>query len=399
MKKIIQIAVHEYKRQVARKAFIGALLFPLFMIGIAVVIGLISANVTINSDKGVVGYVDPSDALAGAVQPPADGGVTFQKFAAVEEARAALQDKRIIAYYALAPDFAVTRNAEFYYWQNEPGNIVRRAFERFARTALLAKQGEAVAVRLIEGAIFTYATPDGTQRSEASMAFSILLPMFVAILFIVALFSGASYLMQAVVDEKENRTIEVVVTSVAPTQLMAGKVLGLAAVGLTQITAWLIGILVAVLILRDRVEFPQGVTVEPGFIALALVLFILQYLLYGGIMAGIGAIVADIKQGQSYSSPFTLLAMVPFFFMTVILFDPNGTIAVILSLFPLTAPMTLLLRHSLTSVPAWQTLLSIALMAVSAVVAMWLASRIFRIGMLRFGQRMSVSEIAAAVRF
>ncbi len=91
--------------------------------------------------------------------------------------------------------------------------------------------------------------------------------------------------------------------------------------------------------------------------------------------------------------------MVPFFFLTVILFDPNGAIAVILSLFPLTAPMTLLLRHSLTSVPAWQTLLSIALLAASAVVAMWLASRIFRFGMLRFGQRLSVSEIAAAVRF
>ncbi len=232
---------------------------------------------------------------------------------------------------------------------------MRRAFERFARTALLAKQGEAVAVRLIEGATFTYATPDGTQRSEASMAFSIMLPMLVAILFIIALFSGASYLMQAVVDEKENRTIEVVVTSVAPLQLMAGKVVGLAGVGLTQITAWLIGILAALVILRDRLEFLQGVAVEPGFVALALVLFILQYLLYGGIMAGIGAIVADIKQGQSYSTPFTLLAMVPFFFMTVILFNPNGAISVILSLFPLTAPMTLLLRHSLTSVPAWQT--------------------------------------------
>ncbi len=300
MKKIIQIAVHEYKRQVVRKAFIGALLFPLFMIGISVVIGLISANVTINSDKGVVGYVDPSDALAGAVQPPAGADMTFQKFDAVEEARAALQDKRIIAYYALAPDFAATRQRRVLLLAERAGQYRAPGLRALRADALLAGQGEAVAARLIEGTSFTYATPDGTQRSEAGMAFSFMLPMFVAFLFIIALFSGASYLMQAVVDEKENRTIEVVVTSVTPMQLMAGKVVGLAGVGLTQITAWLIGILVALVILRDRLEFLQGIAVEPGFVALALVLFILQYLLFGGIMAGIGAIVADIKQGQSY---------------------------------------------------------------------------------------------------
>ncbi|HEY3342300.1 MAG TPA: ABC transporter permease, partial [Anaerolineae bacterium] len=81
------------------------------------------------------------------------------------------------------------------------------------------------------------------------------------------------------------------------------------------------------------------------------------------------------------------------------IFDPNGTLAVILSLFPLTAPLTLLLRYGMTNVPLWQIIAAILLLALSAAGAMWLAGRIFRIGMLRFGQRVNISEIAAGIRF
>jgi len=91
--------------------------------------------------------------------------------------------------------------------------------------------------------------------------------------------------------------------------------------------------------------------------------------------------------------------MIPLFFFVVIIFDANGTLAVILSLFPLTSPLALLLRYGMTNVPLWQILFAIAIQALTAVGAIWLAARIFRIGMLRFGQRVSLSEIAASIRF
>ncbi len=399
MKKILLIALREYERQVARKAFIGVLLFPLFIIAIAVVVGFVSASSTIHSDQGVVGYVDPGNALARATHPPADADNTFQKFDTAEAAQAALEQKQIIAYYVLAPDFAVSRQAEFRYWQNEPGNRVRRAFDNFVRSALLADIPPATATRLMEGPIFTQTTLDGSRTFDENNIMSFVLPFIAGILFIIALFSGASYLLQAVVDEKENRTIEIVVSSVTPMQLMSGKVIGLAGVGLTQVLVWLIGASVAVFLLRDRLEFLQSITIDPGFVALAFVLFVLQYLIYGAIMAGIGSIVADAKQGQSYSTPFTLAAMIPWFFLTAILFDPNGAVAVVLSLFPLSAPLTLLVRYSMTSIPAWQLVAAIGVMILTAIGAMWLAARIFRIGMLRFGQRVNLSEIAANIRF
>ena len=399
MKKILLIALREYERQVARKAFIGVLLFPLFIIAIAVVVGFVSASSTMHSDRGVVGYVDPGNALSNAAHPPADADNIFQKFDTAEAAQAALEQKQIIAYYVLASDFATTRQAEFRYWQNEPGNRVRRAFDTFARSALLADAPPAVRARLIEGATFTQTTLDGSRTFDEDNIMSFVLPFIAAILFIIALFSGASYLLQAVVDEKENRTIEIVVSSVTPMQLMSGKVIGLAGVGLTQILVWLIGASAAVFLLRDRLEFLQGIAIDAGFVALAFVLFVLQYLIYGAIMAGIGSIVVDARQGQSYSTPFTLAAMIPWFFLTAILFDPNGVVAIALSLFPLTAPLTLLVRYSMTSIPAWQLVVAIGFMILTAIGALWLAARIFRIGMLRFGQRVNLSEIAANFRF
>jgi ABC-2 type transport system permease protein len=189
------------------------------------------------------------------------------------------------------------------------------------------------------------------------------------------------------------------VTSVTPLQLMSGKIFGLAAVGLTQIAVWLTAGVVALQVIRDRVDFLQGATIDPGFIVLALVLSVLQYLLYGAFMAAIGSMVADVKQGQSWSTPITMAGMIPMFFFGVILFDPNGVLAVILSLFPLTAPLTLLMRYGMTSVPPWQIATSILVLALSVFGAFWLAARIFLIGMLRFGQRVNLSEIAANIRF
>ena len=401
MKKIVIIALSEYKRRVARRSFVFVLLMPLFIILIAVVVSYFSATSAINSDAGVIGYVDPTNLLASAqAQPPAaDSTNTFKRFTSSETAAAALKDQQIIAYYVLAPDFTSTGKTDFYYWQNQPGKNVKQAFERFAKSALVDGHETQITRRLMDGTHFTLRTPDGSRTFGDNDVFSIVMPIIVAVFFMVALFGGASYLMQAVVDEKENRTIEIIVTSVTPMQLMTGKIIGLALVGFTQVGVWLVAATAAFAYARSRVDFLSNAHIDPGFIALAIVLSALQYILFGAFMSAIGSIAVDAKQGQSWSSPVILASMLPLFFLAVILLDPNGTVSVILSLFPLTAPLTLLLRYGMTSVPAWQFGLAILFLMLSATGAMWLAARIFRLGMLRFGQRISISEIAASIRF
>ena len=204
--------------------------------------------------------------------------------------------------------------------------------------------------------------------------------------------------MQTVVDEKENRTMEVLVTTVTPMQLMGGKVLGLGALGLTQVIVWLAAMLITLAAMRTQFVFLRDVHLETGFIVVALILFVLEYVLFGAVMAAIGAIVVDQRQAQQYIGPFVLLAISPEFFIPVILFNPNGFFATALSLFPFTAPLALVFRYGITVVPPWQVGLAIALLLVFAIGALWLAGRIFRIGMLRYGQAVPLRELVGSLK-
>lgn len=399
MIKTLRIAWNEFRKQVFRRRFIGTLLFPILIIGIASAVGYFTATTMIRVSSGAIGYVDPDGLLKNGVNDPGSD-FSFKSFPTQDEARAALESGEVKAYLTLAPDFLSSADVNLFYLKDQPDSgDLRDAFTAYRNTALLADQPAQVRERLLDGSTFSYATPDGARTRTEDELPSFLTPIVLSIFFIMALFGGAQYLMQAVLDEKENRTIEVVITSVTPTQLMAGKILGLGLVGFIQMLVWLASAAIALGILRERIPFLQNVVITPDFIALALVLFVLQYLLLGAFMAAIGTMVNDAKQGQNYATPFTLLAMAPFFFLVVILFDPNGTLAVLLSLFPFTAPMTLMLRYGMTSVPLWQVGLAIVLLVISVISAMWLAGRIFRIGMLRFDKGVKWGELAGSIRF
>ena len=397
MKKLILIAWHEFSKHALRKRFIGALLAPLLVLLVSVAIGFVITSAIGEREKGEVGVIDSAQALKLAKDTTVNA-ITFQPFDNFESARASLQNEKILAYYLLAPDFATSGKTELVYWRQEPASAIRDAFEQLVKQNLLRDVSPQISKRLIDGNDFTFETADGSRKFGENNIAGFLMPLGLGIMFLVALMTGAQYLMQAIVDEKENRTMEVVVTSVTPMQLMTGKVIGLGALGLFQVVVWMLGLAVALALARVNLPFLSEVKLEPGFMLVAILMFVLNYLLLGAIMAAVGATVTDTKQAQSFSSPFVLLAISPEFFIPVILFDPNGIIATALSLFPLTAPLAMVLRYGLTAIPGWQVGISLVLMALSAWGAFWLAGRIFRAGMLRYGQRLSLSEIAASVR-
>ena len=398
MRQILRMALHEYTRHVLRRRFVIALLMPLFMIVFISAILTVIITLVDQSDRGAIAYVDPVGALSQA-SAPADALNTFVRVGSIDEARAMLRDGTAIVAYALAPDFGATRSAELIFWERRPSRDVERAFERFAATSLLADQPPEIRQRIIEAPSFTFESSDGTRvTDEIGLIAGFVIPIVLGILFIVALFSGAQYLMQAVIEEKENRTMEVIVTSISPLQLMSGKVLGLAGVGLTQVVTWTSALLIALSLASQRLPFLKAVRVEPGFIAVALLMFVLEYLLFAALMGAIGSLVTSAKDGQNLSGPLVLLAMTPEFFIPVFFIAPNGPIAVGLSLFPLSAPLALLLRYAAAPVPIWQVLLAMALLAASVVGALWLASRVFRIGMLEYGRRVSLKTVWEGLR-
>lgn len=398
MRKIITIIREEYRRRVLRKEFIGLLLLPLIIIAIGTVIGYITTESLDGENRGVVGVVDPRGVLAGAVDARADDGVTFVRVKGVEEGRAALMREELRALYVLRPSFADDGAADAFYLSKPPGNDIERAFGAYARTTLLNEFEPAVRARLDEGAVFTYQTPDRSRTFARDDVLTFVLPILIGVVLIVSLMVGAQYLMQAVIDEKENRTIEVLITSVTPRQLMAGKILGLTAVTLTQIVTWGLGATAALLLLRERIPLLRTISLDSSFLAAMGALFVLQFLMYAAIMVAIGSAVTDAKQGQAISTPFILLAIAPEFFLPALFIDPNGVIAVILTLFPFTSPFTLAFRYGMTAVPGWQMLVAVALMAAAAALAIAAAGRLFRVGLLRFGQKVPLGELFDALR-
>lgn len=223
---------------------------------------------------------------------------------------------------------------------------------------------------------------------------------FVYLLWI-GIFTISQMLLNNTIEEKSNRIIEVLLSSVTPSELMMGKLLGIAAVGLAMIGVWM-GSLVAILKLNSGPESQLAgllwdVLAGSGMIPMFIVYFFLGYLLYSALFLSIGSICNTLKEAQNLMGPVMLIMMVPLVTMMFIPKDPNGTLARVLSWIPLYTPFTMMNRAA--AHPPMVDLVGTTLLLLLAVVlAMWLCGRIFRIGILRTGQPPKLKELISWVR-
>jgi ABC-2 type transport system permease protein len=205
--------------------------------------------------------------------------------------------------------------------------------------------------------------------------------------------TSSGYLMQAVVEEKENRTMEIIITSVSPVQLMAGKIIGDIAIGLTQLGVWLVFIVLGISIGGRYVSWLQQISLPVEVLALAAVVLAPAFVMFCALTAALGATVTEGREAQQVTGLFSLVIWLPYFFIALLIEHPNSPLALGLSFFPLTAPLTVLLRAGFTEIPGWQLATSSIILVLSAVGSLWLAGRAFRLGMLRYGQRLRLAEL------
>ena len=215
-------------------------------------------------------------------------------------------------------------------------------------------------------------------KVDARNAFSGLGVPFVVmfVLFFVITMSGG-YMLQSVSKEKENRTAEMLLTSLRPRELMLGKVVGLGAVALLQMGVWLGGAAAA---LGSGMVFSAlaGQVLQPSFIAMTIAYFLLGYILYASALGAIGALAPTAREGGQFTFILILPLLVPFYLNQTFANDPSGALATGLSLFPLTAPTAMLARMSVVAVPAWQIALSLLGLAATTYLFVLLAARFFR---------------------
>jgi ABC-2 type transport system permease protein len=202
--------------------------------------------------------------------------------------------------------------------------------------------------------------------------------------------------MRGIVQEKTDRVVEVLISSVTPMQLLSGKIMGVAAVGLTQIFAWLlIGALVGGygLATAAMAGFNLAQFLRPIVALYFFVFFILAYLTYVCIYAIGGAICNSEREAQQFIMPIMMFMMMPWFLMMPIVMNPDAPFAVAFSLSPIFAPITMFVRTLVTEPPLWHLVVSILVSIATIVVFFWITAKIFRIGILSYGKRPTVPEL------
>ena len=222
---------------------------------------------------------------------------------------------------------------------------------------------------------------------------------FLAIIFFVGIFVSSGYLLQSVAQEKESRMIEVLLASVTATELLWGKMVGLSGLGLTQMAVWLLAFQrFRSWAMGTPVESMLGLSWEPAFLAVGAAALVLGYLMYGLLMAGFGALGTTVRESQQFSVLVSMSAMLPIFFNSLFFLNPNGVVPRVLSYFPWSAPLALLMRVAITPLPWWEVVLSFGAMVVGVAVSFWAGVRLFRVGLLMFGKRPTWREVLALLR-
>ena len=191
--------------------------------------------------------------------------------------------------------------------------------------------------------------------------------------------------------------MEVLVTSVSPVQLIAGKVLGVVAIGLTQLAAWIVvGVLAVVAASVAGIAWFQNASLDGQLLLTTVAVAIPAYVFAAALMTAVGATTISAQESQATGAIFFILHIVPIYLAGLIINTPNAVLPTVFTFLPFTALLTITLRNIFASVPLWQVATAVALQVVYAIVALWLASRAFRLGMLQYGQRLNWRKLLKA---
>jgi ABC-2 type transport system permease protein len=239
----------------------------------------------------------------------------------------------------------------------------------------------------------------GKEGSPVGVAAFLLPIVLMFIIYMTVLIYGMA-VMRSVLQEKTSRVMEVMLSAVTSTQMMAGKLIGVGAVGITQILIWLATIvLFSSPALAAAQPFMKGLSIQPAVLVYLAVFFLLGYFLYSTMYAAVGAMVNSDEEAQQLQWPVILPLMLCAVFATAVIRDPNTPLAFWTSIFPFTAPIIMFVRVAVQMPPVWQILLSIILQLLAIWVMIWICARIYRVGILMYGKRPTLPEILKWIRY
>lgn len=394
-----RIAREEFRRNAFRKSFILVLLSLPLMIGLN--IGIVLLMNHLETDTRPIGYVDYAGVMSVSELPPDiyDEPIQLLAFNTEENAQEALLAEEIQAFYVLSPEYLQTREITLIYVE-EPASKATRQFYDLLRVNLLSDVEPEIQVRIAGGTEFLTRSPDGRRSFPSSgPTFQSVLPFFVGLALMMMLLMNAGFLLEGMIKERENRTLEVIVTSTSPGQLVTGKVLGILGISFTQFLTWTLFGLAVVWLGSDTLGLTwfQNANLEWEPVIKVVALGLPTFVMAAALLFALGVIMTNGQEAQQIGGLSVLISMLPLLAIIKIGTEPNGVLAVILSMVPFFSVMTVALREVFAVVPIWQVILSVGIQIAFSVAAIWFAGRVFRLGLLRHGKRFSLRGIVSRV--
>ncbi len=418
MSKLLTIIKREYLTRVKSKGFIiGTILSPLIMSSFIVVPFLLGKYS--GPDKYRVVALDQSgDAvlvkrIEALLEPKRREQARYEfthltvaSEAEIEARRPELAErmaKKEIDGYLILPADVLSRKEITYYAKNA-GSLSGRARMEDAigratserRIELAGLNAEQVRNLTKEITLKVVNERGESGRGRIMLAMSLMIMIYLTVLIY-----GIT-VMRGVTEEKQNRIIEVLLSSVRPFDLLMGKVVGIGLVGLTQYVFWAIcGVLLSgVAALPAMALYSDQVPkLSISLMVFFVVYYVLGYFLYATLYAMVGSIVSNDDDGQQAQMPISMTFMIAWILSILVLENPSGTAATILSLIPFFGPSLMFMRIALEAAPAWQIALSIVLMVATIVGVVWLAAKIYRVGVLMYGKRPTIPELVRWLRY
>ncbi|PIQ61981.1 MAG: ABC transporter permease [Bacteroidetes bacterium CG12_big_fil_rev_8_21_14_0_65_60_17] len=424
MSKMMVIARNEFRTRVRTKWFIlTTLLGPVALIGLFVVVAIVGIN-SVESEEQDVVVIDESGLLFPHLL---HDQIRFREATShPDELRERVLEGDYDGYLVVPEDVA-TGGTVVWYSASGGGSLMNGELRGAVRSAVRALRVEQQDIDpAAYSAIMANIPMDSVQLTQSGeergnvVAYAVIGGIMGFLLYMAMLIYG-SVVMQGVMQEKQNRVVEIIVSSMRPTELLMGKVLGIGAMGLLQMTFWamliaagsmLSGLVVGLFVDPASLQLPSTATnqevlaamnfsipvIEPLVYVVFVVYFLGGYLLYATLFAAIGSSVEQQQDAQGIMLPVMLPIILSIAFMQSVIENPDSTLAVVLSLIPFTSPIPMVVRVAMIDVPLWELAASLLLMGLFIQGAVWVAGRIYRVGILSYGKKPSLLDLARWIR-
>ncbi len=448
MRKFLAVVRHEYKKVVYKWTFLlGTLLFPIIGACFAIIPAIIfsikgeptrivivdrtnkiaprlkenlsAEKITAKGEEAVKDSaknlsVSQNDQLRQSAKQAA-AVFLFVDYDSVgktaDQIRSELSDLAVskeIDAYLLVPDNVEAPDAKFEFLSRKAGDfvagdLIKEALNDAVRSQRLSDAHiSEVTLKQLSAKVNLDAKAIDEQGREKDSDMLLAASFAIGLMIYITLAIYGQVIMAAVVEEKETRIAEILFSSARPFELMMGKLVGVGLAGLTQLGIWVASIvaLLAFIAVQSNLSamFAGLPHITPLMVFYFLLFFLLGYFIYAAIFALIGSMVTTVQEGGQFAFPPIMLMLIGFYFSFAVIRDPNSSLSFWVSISPFFAPITMPVRILAETPPLWQIALSVGINALAIAGLVWLASRVYRVGMLMYGKRATIPEVWKWIR-